>query len=168
MDYQRLSELAGTSCDNQSDFQQYSGAWYNPERSGEGLIVEILPGEGAVVYWFTYLPENRTPERPGDQAWFIANSEIEPLFTGVPPPGPYGVAMIEAESVLQPTGGTWGEAFDPAAVESLDVLDLTLTFNNDGSAHLAWTDDAANGFGSGDYPLERLARPMLAECGEGD
>ena len=29
-DLVRLSELAGTTCDNQSEFQHYSGAWYNP------------------------------------------------------------------------------------------------------------------------------------------
>lgn len=28
--------------------------WYNPDRSGEGLVLEILSADSAVVYWFTY------------------------------------------------------------------------------------------------------------------
>jgi hypothetical protein len=163
-EYRRLSELAGTTCENRSDFQQYSGAWYNPERSGEGLIVEVLPDDRAIIYWFTYRPESDTAERLGDQAWLVAIDDIESLPIGTPPAGPYGVAMIDADSVLQPTGGVWGESFSPETITSEDVMGLTLTFNNDGSAHLSWESHLGGGFGSGDYPLSRLTRPRLANC----
>jgi hypothetical protein len=31
-----------------------SGSWYDPARSGEGLIVQFLPNGKALVIWFTY------------------------------------------------------------------------------------------------------------------
>jgi len=39
LNYQRLTELAGTHCDNQSLYQAYSGVWYSPERNGEGFVI---------------------------------------------------------------------------------------------------------------------------------
>ena len=32
----------------------YSGMWYDPARSGEGLQLEILSPDAALVEWFTY------------------------------------------------------------------------------------------------------------------
>jgi hypothetical protein len=66
--YQRLTELAGTRCDNQSPYQAYSGVWYTPERNGEGFVIEALPDDRAVVYWFTY-----TADGSGQQAWMTGD-----------------------------------------------------------------------------------------------
>lgn len=110
MDYQRLTELAGTSCDRQSPYQEYSGAWYNPERNGEGFVVEVLPDDRGLIYWFTYTPD-----------------------------------------------------FDPADVERIDWGRLEIEFHDDNTGHI-YFDSALEGYGSGDYPIERLARPMLADC----
>lgn len=32
----------------------HSGMWYDPSRSGEGWMLEVLPNDEAVVYWFTF------------------------------------------------------------------------------------------------------------------
>lgn len=154
-----LTRLAGTTCENQSEFQDYSGAWYNPERAGEGFVVEVLPDDEIVVYWFTFKPDDS-----GEQAWMIGSGSIEPaVILAAPPPGPNPVGIAELKTVHQPLGGTFGEGFDPTAVEFIDWGSLTLELLDDGSAHVQW-DSLLEGFGTGGYPLEQLARPMLAEC----
>ena len=44
-----------------------SGSWYDPARSGEGLILQFLPTGKALVIWFTYPPAGEAAE----QAWLI-------------------------------------------------------------------------------------------------
>jgi len=159
LEYQRLSQLAGTTCDTQSDFQQYSGAWYNPERAGEGFLIEVLPDNAIVVYWFTHKPDDS-----GEQAWMIGSGSIEhAVILAAPPPGPNPVGIAEIEPIHQPLGGVFGEDFDPAAVEFIEWGSLTLELLDDDSMRVRW-DSQLDGFGTGDYALERLTRPLLAEC----
>lgn len=159
-DLTRLTNLAGTTCDNQAPYQEYSGAWYNPERSGEGFIIEILPGKQAVVYWFTH-----KPDVSGEQAWMIGQGEI--VHQGViPTPFPGTVrARIVIESMIQPTGGRFGPNFDPEAIEYVDWGRMEIGIDIDGSdgAIVGW-ESQVEGYGSGSYELERLARPRLADC----
>ena len=156
-DLTRLTHMAGTNCDNQTTVQQYSGAWYNPERNGEGFVVEALPDDRAVVYWFTH-----TPDGSGQQAWMIGVGKIESPITGTPPPNP-PTAVLSVEPLHQPIGATFGPDFDPAAVEMREWGDLVVEFLHDGTGHIFW-DSNLEDYGSGDYPIERLARPKLAEC----
>jgi hypothetical protein len=157
-DLVRLSELAGTTCDNQSDFQQYSGAWYNPERAGEGFIVEVLPDDRVVVYWFTY-----EPAPSNDPAWMIGQGDIGPgqytcLAVGCEPPD----ADLVIEEMLRPIDTAQTFPADLTGVEDLDWGEVRITFNDGiGYVYFDSTDEA---FGTGDYVIERLARPMLAEC----
>lgn len=156
MDYQRLTELAGTSCDNQEWLQQFSGAWYNPQRSGEGFVVEVLPDRRVVLYWFTYQPDDSKR-----QAWMIGNGDlIAGVATPIPPTPP--TAHVDLDPIHQPVGASYGEAFDPADVTLKDWGSLRLEFFGDGG-HV-YFDSNFPEYGSGDYPIERLARPMLAEC----
>ncbi|WP_376695741.1 hypothetical protein [Wenzhouxiangella sp. EGI_FJ10305] len=162
-DLARLSELAGTTCDNQSEFQQYSGAWYNPERAGEGFIVEVLPDDGAVVYWFTH-----QPDETGDQAWMIGQGSIAAgtetcLAPGCEPPD----AVIEIEQMNLPIDAGQSFPASTTGVENLDWGELTLIFGSEGNGSV-WFDSRLEGCGSNQYPIKRLAKPMLAECPEGD
>jgi len=156
LDYQRLTELAGTTCDNQSDFQQFSGAWYNPERDGEGFIIEVLPDDRALVYWFTYRPDDS-----GEQAWMIAIGDIEMERQVIPAPPPR--TWIRSAPVYQPLGGTYGPDFDPELVQMTDWGELTITFYAPDFGDVSWISDQEE-YGSGFYAIQRLARPMLAEC----
>ena len=145
LDYQRLTELAGTSCDNQNAGQVYSGAWYNPQADGEGLIIEVLPDDRAVVYWFTYAADGS-----GEQAW----------MTGWAPLSPSGMTF---DSLVQPVGASYGPDFDPDDVERIDWGELRIEFHDNESGHVYFESQLEN-FGSGDYPIEKLTGPMLAEC----
>lgn len=51
---------------------RYSGEWYDPERSGEGIVLEILDDSRAAVYFFTYPPAGMS----GDQAWLYGVGTI--------------------------------------------------------------------------------------------
>ncbi len=83
-------------------------------------------------------------------------------FSGIDFPVP-SAARLVVESLLMPVGATYGPDFDPADVDRLDWGRLEIEFLQDGSAHVHW-DSHFDEFGSGDYPLERLTRPMLASA----
>lgn len=51
---------------------RYSGQWYDPARSGEGIAMEVLPDQRALVYFFTYPPAVEA----GQQAWLIGSGPI--------------------------------------------------------------------------------------------
>jgi hypothetical protein len=159
LEYRRLSRVSGATCEDQSGFQAYSGAWYNPERSGEGFVVEVLANDRAVVYWFTY-----TPDGSGDQAWMIGEGVVgsfDAIDDGPPPGQPE--SRIEIDSVWQPVGASFGPDFDPADVQLVDWGRLVVDFYRDGSGRVEW-NSKLDGFGSGSYDLQRLARPKLANC----
>ena len=160
LEHVRLTELAGTTCNNQSPFQEYSGAWYNPDTPGEGFILEVLPDDRGLVYWFTYAADGS-----GRQAWMIGDGHFEPNsdpIIGVPPPGT-PLARLEIEELIQPVGTVLGPNFDGYEIDYIDWGSLVLEFVVGGTAHVGWSSEIQE-YGSGGYPLERLARPMLAEC----
>ena len=158
LDYQRLTELAGTTCDNQSDAQHYSGAWFNPEANGEGFIIEVLSDDHAVVYWFTYAADGS-----GEQAWMMGDGPVD-LNVSVIPSNPQPPTLL-IDSLIQPVGATYGPDFDPADVERIDWGQLEFRFHDQDTGHV-YFDSHLEDFGSGDFPIERLAQPMLADCGD--
>lgn len=152
----QLTQLAGTSCDNQSRYQQYSGAWYNPERDGEGFVVEVLPDDRVVVYWFTY-----TPDDSGLHAWMIGDGTFDsagPILIDPPPPYAERIRL----TLVQTDGGVFGPDFDPEMIDFFEWGDLAIRFDDDDNGHVNW--DGPADYGTGDYPIQRLARPLLAEC----
>lgn len=161
LEYQRLSQLAGTNCDNQSEFQKYSGAWYDPERSGEGFIVEVLPDERRViVYWFTH-----APDESGRQAWMIGDGQFKDPQLIVDPPTPFEESV--SMTLYQPTGAHFGPRFDSQDLELVEWGELEIRFFDENSAEVIWDSDI-EGYGSGQHQIERLARPLLADCSGGD
>jgi hypothetical protein len=153
----RLTELAGSTCDNQRrQTQKFSGAWYNPDRTGEGFIIEILPDERALIYWFTHEPDGS-----GQQTWMTGVGEDHwgPLMPGA---GSANVSL-KFEEVFRPVGGRFGPAFEPAGVEMVEWGELNLHFVDADFGKVYWNSYLEE-YGSGSYTIERLARPMLAEC----
>lgn len=82
-----------------------SAAYYNPNRNGEGIFVELLDDEQVVVFVFTY-----TLNGPG-QAWML----------GIGRQVADGIIINE---MLRPTGATFGPDFDPADISYDDFGSL--------------------------------------------
>jgi hypothetical protein len=145
LDYQPLSRLAGTSCDNQHPQQALSGPWYNPERDGEGFVLEVTDNGHALVYWYTY-----QAGASGQQAWMIGTGQFD------------GMELV-IDPLYQPVGGGFWVDFDPDGVDRVPWGRLTLSFDDEDNGQIEYDSDLPF-FGSGSYPIQRLARPLLAEC----
>lgn len=156
LDYVQLSRLAGTRCDESHPHQSLSGAWFNPARSGEGFSLEVTADGNAVVYWYTYKADGS-----GRQAWMIGQAPIAVA------PGASADLEIRVSSMLMPSGGRHGPDFDPDQVSLLDWGELDLRFHGPDfdRGEIAW-DSKMEGYGSGGYAIERLARPVLADCAQ--
>lgn len=115
-----------------------SGSWFNPDRNGEGVIVQHLDDGRVLAFWFTYPALGEA----GDQAWLIAQEGVIDGDT------------VRFASVLRPQGARFGAAFDPAQVTLSPWGTLEMRFSDCNNASLSWVGPTA--FGSGTRPLTRL------------
>ena len=121
----------------------FTGAWYDPQQSGHGLFLEVLPQNQLLAFWFTFSPDGT------QQSW----------FGGV---GPYagGTATVP---VTLTTGGRWIPNFDASKIVNNAWGTLTFTFTdcNTGRVDFASTDP---GYGSNHMNLMRLTAPAGLSC----
>ncbi len=122
-----------------------TGAWYNPDRDGEGFLLEILSGDQALVTWYTY-------DLNGRQLWLIGNGVIEG-------------SVIRVDELLSTSGAVFGPAFDPAQVERTRWGSLELTFSGCDTAQAQYSGPPE--FGDGTLALTRLTRLRHAPCDNG-
>ncbi len=111
---------------------RYSGTWYDPARSGEGIELEILLNNQAGAYFFTYPPAGVA----GTQAWVYAVGDV--VDNG-----------IEFAKVLRPMRDAQGN------VTQQPWGRIALTFSDCNTAGMRW-DGPAN-WGSMEVPLVRLS-----------
>ncbi len=122
----------------------HGGHWYDPARSGEGWVLEILTDDRALLYWFTY-------DEAGGQRWLTALGR-----TATDDGGEY---LVFADLVLT-SGGRFGADFDPDAIERSVV----------GTARLRFVDCDHGEFSFSAFgqeltiPIERLTRTMATFC----
>ena len=125
------------------DFSVTSGLtahWYNPERDGEGLVLEVLDEDKALLYWFTY-------DADGNQRWLLDVGEIS------------GNEIVFPELTVT-RGGRFGPDFDPDEVELEVVGEASLSFSD--CDHGEFTYSA---FGRNEtIPMVRLSQTMAAGC----
>jgi hypothetical protein len=93
-----LTLLASSALSANDPLAFASGSWFDPERDGEGFVVQLIPEERALVTWFTYPPEGET----GEQAWLIGSGVT------------VGNRIVITE-MQRPVGATFGPDFDPAS-----------------------------------------------------
>ena len=134
----RLSQPASLGCTAPSTkaLRHLTGSWYDPDRAGEGFVVQALNDSRALVYWFTY-------DANGRQAWFFGDGRIASDLS------------VEIDA-LRPVGGEFGDDFDPQSV----VLDPWGSMRFQFACETGSVDYAGpDGFGSGSISLVRLTRP---------
>ncbi len=155
-DHEQLSSLAGSTCENRLPQQWISGVWFDPERDGEGFVVEVNDRGQGIVYWFTYTPAGtNAPDhvggRRGDwQAWMMGVGSFE------------GDRLI-VDPILRPRDTEFAMPGSTEHIVAEPWGTLILDFHNDdqGQAEFASLDED---FGGGSFPIQRLARPTLAQC----
>ena len=122
-----------------------SGSWYDPNRSGEGFVVQLLPDGRAVVTWFTYPPEGEDSQ----QAWLIGSGTIDGN-------------RIVITKMVRPVGASFGPDFDPDDVVREYWGTLEITFADCDTAIVTW--EGPPEFGSGTMDLVRLSSIDDVEC----
>jgi len=120
----------------------FTGAWYDPEQSGHGIFIEVLPGNQMLAWWFTFNPEGT------QQAWFGNVGAIDG-----------DTATIDA---LQALGGRWIPNFDPANVTQQAWGRLTFQFTDCNHGEVTFSTPGA--YGNGHMDLVRITQPAGLEC----
>lgn len=124
-----------------------SSIWIDPERNGEGFMLEILADQRALVYWFTY-------DEQGNQDWYYAVGEIR------------GNRIVFPD-LLQVENGHFGPGFDPAAVENIVVGSASFSWSSCAEGVMDWTlDDRTgdDGYRQGRMNLVRVSYVMGLGC----
>ena len=133
-----LTLMVSTAIEAQDSLNFASGSWYDPQRNGEGFVVQIIPGGSALVTWFTYPPEGEDSQ----QAWLIGQGTVSGN-------------KITIDQMQRPVGAKFGAGFDPNDVVREDWGSLTLIFNDCNTAMANWSGPPA--FGDGTMSLARLS-----------
>jgi len=102
-----------------------TAAYFDPDRAGEGIFVEMLPGGRVLIYLFSYGPKYVWGTDPlvvhePRQTWMIATGTIT-------------AGGIVADG-LQPVGGHFGVGFDPDEIAYQDFGTFLFSFPTCGSS----------------------------------
>ncbi|MBK8284437.1 MAG: hypothetical protein IPK97_05890 [Ahniella sp.] len=119
----------------------YTGTWINNSQPGHGLIVEVLPENRILAWWFTYQPN-------GGQAWFGGIG----TYTG-------NTATI---SVIKAEGGRFLPNFDSAAITNPVLGSMQLRFDSCTNGVVNY--QFGQGYGSGSWPINRLTVAAGLAC----
>lgn len=124
----------------------HSGSWFQPDRSGEGFILEILPDGNAVAAWFTFPAAGET----GEQTWLVAAG------------GEFRGNRLVFDHVYRPRGGRFGAAFDPALIENIRWGRFEFAFDDCNAATLRY--EGSGDYGSGTRSLRRITSIDQVDC----
>jgi hypothetical protein len=118
----------------------FSGQWFDHARNGEGISLEILPGNKALLYFFTYPPAGVA----GTQTWLTAVGDV--VGNGIE----FADVQLPALDASGQLSGThWGR--------------IGLTFSDCNDAMMRWDGPAA--WGSMEVPISRLTGLQGLACG---
>jgi hypothetical protein len=118
----------------------FSGQWFDPARSGEGISLEILANNQALLYFFTYPPAGSS----SPQTWLTAVGDV--VGNGVEF-ADVQLPSLDSDGNLQSTH--WGR--------------IAVTFSDCNDGGMRW--DGPAGWGSLEVPLSRLTTLQGLACG---
>jgi hypothetical protein len=122
-----------------------TGSWYDPNRSGEGYILEILENGSAVLLWYTY-------DISGNLMWLIDSD-------GIVTENGNDIAL-DFNNVLLTSGGVFGEEFDPNTVNLIPWGEVHMQLSCLGNGSVSYSS-TLDGFGSGQYDVVKLTHPWV-------
>lgn len=141
-----LSVLPGPAAAQLGAAEIAEGAWFDPERPGQGLMLDALPGGQVFAAWFTY--DAGAP--PTAQRWFTAQLRSN--------------GSVASGALLRTLGGSLDQA-EAAGPVTEPVGTLRLEFLDCRSLLASWTLSEPQGSSSGQFlarPGAELVQP--AEC----
>ncbi len=118
-----------------------SGPWGDPDRDGEGFVVEVYESGLSSIIWFTY-PDDSDPDN-AVQAWILGNGQLIDDVIHVP-------------NAFRTSGLLFGEKFNPDNYQIEPWGEFTLRFIDESHAEVNYD---GNG-GSGSFDLDKLL-PLL-------
>ncbi len=124
----------------------FSGTWFAPERSGEGISLQILDNGMALALWFTYPPAGAA----GQQAWIYAQD------------GRVEGDRVIFDAAITTRGPRFGAGFDAASLRIIPWGTIELRFTDCNTADLTYSGPTA--WGSGGRRLTRLTAYAELEC----
>jgi len=116
---------------------ELSGAWFDPSHDGEGLLLDFFADDGVFVTWFTF-------DDQGEPMWLTALSRDF-----------QGLGSTTQFTVNRWSGPHFGHGFDPANLQAQDWGNMSLRFDDCGTAHLSY--QSSQGFGDGTLDLRRIS-----------
>ena len=118
-----------------------SGTWWNPDRDGEGFIIDVANAGNIVISFYTY-------DNSGQQMWLIGTGDVDG-----------SVAVID---FYVTEGGIYGSGFDPALVDTIHWGTGIFTFSEcaTGVADIMPNDAYAAEFEDMTTNITRLTVPV--------
>ncbi|GMU42937.1 MAG: hypothetical protein DYH17_06575 [Xanthomonadales bacterium PRO6] len=147
---QRLTRVGAARCPGEaapaapSPFVRWSGAWFEPDKPGRGIYLQVQDDGRAFLVWFSFRPD-------GEPAWIIGEGR------------PDGGGLI-FDALARPVGTHFGAAFDAAAVRLEHWGTARLSGDGCGSVTIDY-EAAQPGYGKRRVALTRLTAPQGAGCG---
>jgi hypothetical protein len=131
----------------------FSGNWYDPATSGQGITVEVNPASQVLfLAWYTYAPNGAGAGAAG-QRWYTAE-QTTPLLPG---------ARTIPLRLFETTGGAFDTPTSPVP-RTVVVGSGTIAFENCTSATLSYSFTGGSSSGaSGAIALGRVG-PVPASC----
>jgi hypothetical protein len=123
-----------------------SGAWYSPERNGEGFTLQVLDNGTAHMIWYTYPPVGAA----GQQAWIYAQD------------GRIEGDRVTFDDAFTTRGPRFGAAYDPAALQMIPWGRIEVRFASCNEAQLSYQGPSQ--WGSGAWTVTRLTALAELEC----
>lgn len=140
----RLGQIVDCENSQVSSRSGLSGSFYDPQRDGEGLIVQWLSEEQAVLAWYTYTPQ-------GNRFWLVSDA-VEVA----------GNRLI-ADMVYPAASTGFGGFFDPDEVELESWGQLIVEYSDCQEAKV-WYASELSEYGSGSHVYRRLTQPAGTTC----
>lgn len=118
-----------------------SGTWYNPDRNGEGFMIDVANAGHIVISFYTY-------DNTGQQMWLIGTGDVDG-----------SVAVIEFHVT---EGGIYGSGYDPALVDTIPWGTGIFTFSEcaTGVADIMPNEDYSAEFEDMTSNITRLTVPV--------
>jgi len=147
---QRLSRIGAARCPGEtapatvSPFVAWSGAWYEADKPGRGLFLQVQDDGRAFLIWFSFRPD-------GQPAWIIGEGRAD------------GGGLLFS-ALTRPVGARYGSAFNPADVRLEPWGSARLSGNGCTALRIDY-DSSQAGYGKRVIDMTRLTAPLGAGCG---